>query len=220
MPELTVEADQPDDPDDALVAAVAAGDRAAFRRLYDRHCGRVMAVALRIVGNEADAADVAAAVFADAWHAWSRPDDASGGRFAAATDLLLSARGLALRIVTAKGTRRTAAYDAGDDPTSGALACVRPEDREAVVLVVLDGFTPAEVAAAAGVPPATIAERLRRGLAHVAPHACVPSVVVGGGGSTETACGSGTVRSRDALGAWPNVGGAGTAPRPPGDGRP
>ncbi len=211
---VIVEADQPDD---ALVAAVAAGDPAAFRRLYDRHCGRVMAVAQRIVGDRADAADVATAVFADAWAAWSRPQESSGGRFAAATDLLLSARGLALRMVRAKGARRPRALDPARDRTNSTLATLCPANREAVVLVVLDGFTVAEVAAAAGVPPSVIAGRLRRGLAQVPPQACTPRVVGVGGGSSETARGTGTVRSGDAREAGPIVGRAGGRAAAPGE---
>ena len=61
-----------DQTDDALGAT---GDRDALGRLYDRHCGRVMAVALRIVGNVPDAERVVQAAFTAAWE--QRRNDAA-----------------------------------------------------------------------------------------------------------------------------------------------
>lgn len=53
--------------DDELVAAVASGDEAACRELMDRHLPRVTALARRILGNRADAEDVAQEVFLRVW---------------------------------------------------------------------------------------------------------------------------------------------------------
>ncbi|MDR6293843.1 MULTISPECIES: RNA polymerase sigma factor [Inquilinus] len=53
--------------DDALVAAVAAGDAAACRRLVDRHLGRLLAFAQRMLGGRADAEDVAQDAFLALW---------------------------------------------------------------------------------------------------------------------------------------------------------
>ncbi len=54
----------PDSPSDAdLVRAVRAGDRQAYGRLVDRHLAQVYAVAVRIVGNTADAEDLAQDAF-------------------------------------------------------------------------------------------------------------------------------------------------------------
>jgi RNA polymerase sigma-70 factor (ECF subfamily) len=145
------------------MAAVAAGDRDALGRLYDRYAGVVMAVALRIVGNMPDAEQVVLTVFTEAW---ARPYGPSDAR-CPATDLTLSARRLAIDLRRARGTQRRPTHEDGDGLKVGALAALRPEDREAVVLVVLDGFTPAEVADATGVPLATVRERVRRGLGQV-----------------------------------------------------
>ena len=46
------------DEDSELLAKLAAGDEAAFRMLVERHIDRAYAIALRIVGNAADAEDV------------------------------------------------------------------------------------------------------------------------------------------------------------------
>ena len=57
IPETVLEPTIPDraetaDTDRADVALAAAGDAAAFERLYRRHVGRVHSVACRIVGSE------------------------------------------------------------------------------------------------------------------------------------------------------------------------
>lgn len=54
-------------PDDELVAAVAKGDELACRLLMERHLGRVVAVARRMMGNQADAEEVAQEVFLRVW---------------------------------------------------------------------------------------------------------------------------------------------------------
>jgi RNA polymerase sigma-70 factor (ECF subfamily) len=46
------------DEDSELLDRLAAGDEAAFRMLVERHIDRAYAIALRIVGNAADAEDV------------------------------------------------------------------------------------------------------------------------------------------------------------------
>jgi len=53
--------------DDDLVALVAKGDEAACRLLVDRHLSRVIAVARRMMGNQADAEEVAQEVFLRVW---------------------------------------------------------------------------------------------------------------------------------------------------------
>ena len=56
-----------DDPDGALVAAVAAGDARATRELVDRHLPRMVNLARRVLGNQADAEEVAQEVFLRVW---------------------------------------------------------------------------------------------------------------------------------------------------------
>ena len=53
--------------DDELVAAVASGDEAACRALMDRHLTRILALARRMLGNQADAEEVAQEVFLRVW---------------------------------------------------------------------------------------------------------------------------------------------------------
>ncbi|MBA4208637.1 MAG: RNA polymerase sigma-70 factor [Parvibaculum sp.] len=53
--------------DDELVAAVAKGDGAACSLLMERHLGRTVALARRMMGNQADAEEVAQEVFLRVW---------------------------------------------------------------------------------------------------------------------------------------------------------
>lgn len=53
--------------DDDLVAAVAEGDERACRSLMDRHLTRIVALARRMLGNHADAEEVAQEVFLRVW---------------------------------------------------------------------------------------------------------------------------------------------------------
>lgn len=55
------------DPDAGLVAAIARGDEAAARTLVDRHLPRIMNLARRVLGNQADAEEVAQDVFLRVW---------------------------------------------------------------------------------------------------------------------------------------------------------
>ena len=61
-----------DDSDEALMARVARGDEAAFRLLSRRHVPAMLGLARRILGNAADAEDVAQEVFVAAYHARDR----------------------------------------------------------------------------------------------------------------------------------------------------
>jgi RNA polymerase sigma-70 factor (ECF subfamily) len=53
--------------DDELVARVAEGDEVACRLLVDRHLARMVALARRMMGNQADAEEVAQEVFLRVW---------------------------------------------------------------------------------------------------------------------------------------------------------
>ena len=53
--------------DDVLVARVAQGDEAACQLLVDRHLSRMVSLARRMLGNQADAEEVAQEVFLRVW---------------------------------------------------------------------------------------------------------------------------------------------------------
>eukprot|EP00435_Cladocopium_sp_Y103_P076924 s1_g663.t1 len=58
--------------DDALMAALASGDAAAGRALVNAHLAHVLAVARRMLGDQAEAEDVAQDTFMRAWKAAER----------------------------------------------------------------------------------------------------------------------------------------------------
>src|SRR5690349_23463121 len=53
--------------DEVLVAAMAAGDRAALATLYERHSALLLGLALRIVRERREAEDLLHDVFLEAW---------------------------------------------------------------------------------------------------------------------------------------------------------
>ena len=55
------------DPDTSLVARVGQGDQRAARELVNRHLPRIMGLARRVLGNQADAEEVAQEVFLRVW---------------------------------------------------------------------------------------------------------------------------------------------------------
>lgn len=61
----SIRLDEPSD--DELVAAVARGDEAACREIMARHLPRMIALARRMMGNQADAEEVAQEVFLRVW---------------------------------------------------------------------------------------------------------------------------------------------------------
>src|SRR5512147_259479 len=56
-----------DDSDEALMARVARGDEAAYRQLARRHVPVMLGLARRILGNAADAEDVAQEAMLRVW---------------------------------------------------------------------------------------------------------------------------------------------------------
>lgn len=65
--------------DGGLLERVRAGDQVAFRNLVDRHLGSVLAVARRMLRDDAEAEDVAQEVMLRLWRQSSGLDVGSGG---------------------------------------------------------------------------------------------------------------------------------------------
>src|SRR5215467_30515 len=74
--------------DEALIAAIAAGDRAAMRILYNRHQVRVFRFAARLVDDAASAEDVVSEAFIEVW----RQADRFEGRSSVSTWIMSIAR--------------------------------------------------------------------------------------------------------------------------------
>jgi RNA polymerase sigma-70 factor (ECF subfamily) len=173
--------------DFALVARAAAGDQRAIGPLYDRYGAVLYAVAYRIVGQAADAEEVVADAFAQAWRDAPRFDARRGS---AAGWLTMIARSRALDLVRARTRRdRITSSAAADRPEhSPAMGEFRPDparalehaerrrevrqalgtlsapQREAIELAYFEGLSQSEIAERLQEPLGTVKTRVRLGM--------------------------------------------------------
>jgi RNA polymerase sigma-70 factor (ECF subfamily) len=160
-----------------LILACAAGDRAAFRRLYELSAPKVLGVLVAMLRDRDAAADLAQEVYVSVWRnaASFRPERGSGLAW-----LVTIARNRAidrLRAARARGISAPIedfpALAADLPPAEGAvdalalrraLEGLRPDVRRALLLVFFSGYTHEEVARALDVPVGTSKTWVRRGL--------------------------------------------------------
>ena len=178
--------------DEQLVSRTLRGDSHAFSALVDRHRGRVLNLAYRMLGNRERAEDAAQEAFV---RAYSRLDSyRPGGRF---ISWLLS---ITAHLCIDELRRRPFAADsledietethtvaaAEDDPagdyereehrraTHAALGRLSDEQRLAMVLVHLQDMTYEQAAEVMGIPAGTVKSHAHRGRARLkqmlAPH--------------------------------------------------
>jgi RNA polymerase sigma-70 factor (ECF subfamily) len=167
-------------PDDALLAALAVGDRDAVTVFVRRFQRRVHGLASTIIGDRVLAEDVAQQAFERAWRHAASYDARRGS---VPVWLLTITRNLA---IDAMRVRRAVPIDPwfasdllppnDDDPSIRAvdtddlrrlraeLASLPVEQRRAVVLATIGGRTTTEIGAIEGIPVPTAKTRLRTGL--------------------------------------------------------
>jgi RNA polymerase sigma-70 factor (ECF subfamily) len=162
--------------DGALIERVRRGDADAFAQLYDRHSALVYGVARRMLGNPAQAEDVAQSVFLQIW---SRPASFQGGNFAAW--IATVARNASIDILRSAAVRTRepempvnlpSDIDLDDEvyarvrasAVTDALAALPADQREPIVRAYFDGLSYREVAEQLGAPLGTIKSRIRAGL--------------------------------------------------------
>lgn len=163
-------ADVAGDADESLVAAAAAGDRAAFEALLRRHYDRVHGLAWQLTGSRADADDIAQDVCCvlvekigsfrgeSKFTTWL-----TGITFNACRDFRRRRRsfgGMVERLTVLAGLA-----DAPSDPydavwVKSAVARLKPALRDTVVLVAGQQLTHAEAAAVLGVSENTVSWRM------------------------------------------------------------
>jgi RNA polymerase sigma-70 factor (ECF subfamily) len=157
-----------------LIAALNAGESAAFDALYYRYRDRVLRLAYRFTANNADAQDVLQETFAYLHRKFP------GFRLTASmtTFLFPVVRNLSLEILR---KRRPSASDellagiSGFVPSeeadhtrselAAAMANLSPQHRETVLLRFVDDLTIDEIAAATNVPAGTVKSRLHHAIA-------------------------------------------------------
>ncbi|MGZ3459996.1 MAG: RNA polymerase sigma factor [Archangium sp.] len=164
--------------DGALLGAIARGSKAAFQSFYERHAGRLLGYALRVTRDRALAEDVVQDVFTAIWQ------KASSYRAEQGTPLAWMYM-IARNKLVDRWRRRTpgeqpepseaerplAALVEADPVLSlsleRALDVLSPEQRQAVELAVLGGYTHEEAAVALAVPLGTFKSRVRMALLHM-----------------------------------------------------
>jgi RNA polymerase sigma-70 factor (ECF subfamily) len=160
--------------DEALVKAIADGDRRAMQTLYQRHNVRVYRFVLRLTNNASVAEDLLSEVFIDVW----RQADTFRAQSQVSTWLLSIARHKAL---SALRRRQDVQLDermasAIEDPADDPETIVRNEDRSAAIqsclsqlsaphrevidLVYYQEKSVDEVACIVGIPASTVKTRM------------------------------------------------------------
>jgi len=162
------------DDDSALIAAIRSGSEPAFNILVDRHQRAVRTFLRRLLGSDADADDIAQETFLAAWtHARSFRSEANVRTWLCGI-AWRKARG-AQRSWFRSRARDTAHHDRMSSGASGgapiedrlavkaALLALPLEQRAAVTLCLVCGFSHAEAATIVGVPLGTVKSHVLRG---------------------------------------------------------
>jgi len=160
--------------DGALIEAACAGSSAAYGLLVRRHQGLVRGFLRRVLGNHADADDLAQDVFVTAWSRLSA--------FRGETRLSVWLCGIAYRkaLTWQRSSRRRALRETAvmqsaetvcrpDESTrldaARALAGLDPAQRAVISLCLAADFSHSEAAAALNLPLGTIKSHVQRGRA-------------------------------------------------------
>ncbi len=161
-----------------LLARVSAGDRTAFRAIYDEQASHMYAVAMRITRQSALASDAVHDAFLQVWRHAGRFEAERGSPQAWLMSLV---RYRALDIARRRGreTSDEAVPERADedpDPLArletsrdasalhGCLGELPPDRRRLVALAFVEGLSHAEVAAKLDLPLGTVKSWIRRSL--------------------------------------------------------
>lgn len=151
-----------------LIRAMAAGDREAFRRFYDRYAPMVLALLLRILRRREAAAAVLEDVFWESWREARAYDPA-----AASPEAWLVARARDRAVARLRASDDPAAPGAAGGPGAapeplpvlgGLLEWVPPAPRHALRLAYFGGQTETELAELLGVSREVVRARLVQAL--------------------------------------------------------
>ena len=158
--------------DEADWSAALSGDGEGFGRLFDRHRDRVYRHSIRLVPVAADADDIVAVVFLEAWRRRAEVRFVDGSLL---PWLLVTATNAAGNLSRSSRRHRALlerlppgehhpdhAADFDDGEAQAALARLPLADRQVITLCVLEGLSEREAADALAVAPGTVKSRLSR----------------------------------------------------------
>jgi RNA polymerase sigma-70 factor (ECF subfamily) len=168
-----------------ILARIARGETAALRTIYDRHAGKALGVALRIVGGTSEAEEIVQETFVEVWR---RAKDFDAGRGGASAWIVSIARSRAIDRVRSRGVadrtvRRMQAADPAEpartpledveelrrrERIQQALATLPEEQRTVLVQAYFDGLTQREISERTGQPLGTVKTRVRLALEKLA----------------------------------------------------
>lgn len=167
-----------EDPDLAMLRAIAAGSGEALGALYDRHASLALGLLRRMLGNLNEAEEVLQEVFLRVWRDARRydPQRASPRGWllliarSRALDRIRSStarqrredemiRGAGVRVITPLGTRRLE-HSERQRRIGSALDRLPAEQRRVIELAFYEGLTQTEMAAHLGAPLGTVKSRV------------------------------------------------------------
>jgi RNA polymerase sigma-70 factor (ECF subfamily) len=172
--------------DAALLGNVAAGDREAFATLYDRFSRPLYSLALKMLGNEAEAQDLLQEVFLSIWNKAAMFQAQRGSAFSWVVaqlrnraidrlrsrkrhDELLEANAPELEPAGSLTASSSENYELSERAREVRLALdqLTTDQRQVLRLAYFDGLTQMEIAQKLEEPLGTIKARAHRGMARL-----------------------------------------------------
>lgn len=175
---MTLRPRPPLDTDEQLLEASAAGDQAAFARLFRRHASHILGFLINMLKDRELAEEVAQEVFLQAWR---RAEAFDPARASARSWLFLIARSRAKDAQRSNSARQRREQErasedirmSGRNPARefearasvrSALGVLSSEQRECVTLAFFEGLSIAQIARRLSIPLGTAKSRYRYGL--------------------------------------------------------
>lgn len=153
-----------------LVTQAQAGSRAAFGELYESLAGDLYRMALYTLGSGPDAEDAVADTFAEAWKGIKNLREPEAFRILSARCKRQVAQIVARKNEIDLDSYYETAEEAMPETAtrraelSEALGTLSPEERQIVLLSVLEGYTMREIASMLEMPHGTVSSKLSRSL--------------------------------------------------------
>ena len=171
--------------DPSLLARVAKGDQQAYSQLYDHSSTLLFTLAVRILGNHEEAAELLQDVYLEVWRKVSRYDVGRGTPIAWLVTLTKSRAIDRLRARTVRGYRTTSSLEAGQATqvadlgpspfetqadqelriaVGAAMAGLPQAQQQAIELAYYEGLSHAEIAERLNQPLGTVKTRIKLGM--------------------------------------------------------